>query len=110
MSNKLKFNKFNLESKADVKLTYGKSKSRIEEVIMTSTEKDGATKNHIIDTIKKIQKIAIDKGSDYKMMIALKYDGGWRSGQMFNLTETPLLFDIEDYVDNKHVLSLLMVF
>ena len=100
MSNKLKFNKFNLESKADVKLTYGKSKSRIEEVIMTSTEKDGATKNHIIDTIKKIQKIAIDKGSDYKMMIALKYDGGWRSGQMFNLTEMPLLFDIGDYVDN----------
>ena len=45
MSNKLKFNKFNLESKEDVKLTYGKSKSRIEEVIMTSTEKDGATKN-----------------------------------------------------------------
>ena len=67
---------------------------------MTSTDKNGATKEHIRNTIKKLQKVAKDKDSQYNFIVSLKYDGGWRSGKIFDLDAEPELFNVEEYVDN----------
>ena len=48
-----KFEKFNLERNPNLHLKYGKEKNLVEEILMTSTEKNGATKEHIKNTIKK---------------------------------------------------------
>jgi hypothetical protein len=95
-----KFEKFNLERNPNLHLKYGKEKNLVEEILMTSTEKNGATKEHIKNTIKKLQKVAKDKNSPYNFIVSLKYDGGWRSGKIFDLDSEPELFNVEEYVDN----------
>ena len=101
-----KFEKFNLERNPNLHLKYGKEKDLVEEILMTSNEANGATKEHIRKTIKKLQKVAKDKNSTYNFIVSLKYDGGWRSGKIFNLDAEPELFNVEEYVDstgqNKH--------
>jgi hypothetical protein len=47
-----------------------------------------------------LQKVAKDKDSQYNFLVSLKYDGGWRSGKIFDLDAEPELFNVEEYVDN----------
>jgi hypothetical protein len=110
-----KFEKFNLEKNPNLHLEYGKRKKGdtekhyVEEVLMTSTEKNGASKQHIINTVKKIQNVAKEKNSQYNFMVSIKYGSGidgWRSGKIFSLDDEPELFNVDEYVDstgqNKH--------
>ena len=50
-----KFEKFNLERNQNLHLKYGKEKDLVEEILMTSNEANGATKEHIRKTIKKLR-------------------------------------------------------
>lgn len=100
-----KLNGFVLEKNPRLHMTYGKKENKkfIEEIIFTYKKKpQGATKDDIIQTIKKIQKQAQAKQSEYNhYIVSLKYDNGWRSGKMFSIyDDKPNLFDVDEYIDN----------
>jgi len=62
---------------------------------------NGQTREQIKKHIKKIQEMAKKAGKNSKLIVALKYDAGWRGDKTFDLDEEPLLFDPDNFYNGE---------